>query len=55
MPSTYESITDNLNMRKTLTLEEIVHTLETKETKLNDLGSIQEQNANFAARRCQRE
>lgn len=51
MPSTYESITDNLNMRKTLTLEEIVHALQTKKTKLNDLGSIKEQNANFATHR----
>lgn len=40
MPSTYESITNNLNMHKTLTLEEIVHALQTKETKFNDLRSI---------------
>lgn len=50
MPSTYEGIIDNLNMRETLTLEETVRALRTKETELNDLGNIKEESANFAAR-----
>lgn len=49
MPSTYKSIVNNLNICKTLTLEETVRTLQIKETKLNNLGIIKEKSANFAA------
>lgn len=59
MPSIYNSIIDNLIIRNTLTLEESVYALQTKETKLNDLGSIKEESANFAAQesfyRCWRD
>ena len=50
MPSTYEGIIDNLNMRDILTLEETVRALRTKETELTDLGVIKEESAHFAAR-----
>lgn len=44
---TYESIIDNFNMYKILILEKIVRVLQTKETKLNDLGIIKEKSINF--------
>lgn len=50
MPSTYESILDNLNMRDVLTLEEAVRALRTKETELTDIGVIKEESAHFAGR-----
>ena len=50
MPSTYESIIDNLNMRDVLALEKTVRALHTKETELTDLGIIKEESAHFAAR-----
>lgn len=48
MLSTYESIIDNLNICKTLILEETVYIIQTKETKLNNLGIIKEKSVNFA-------
>ena len=50
MPSTYEGIINNLNMRNVLTLEETVCALRTKKTELTDLGAIKEESAHFAAR-----
>lgn len=50
MPSTYEGIIDNLNMRDNLTLDGAVRALRTKETGLSDLGVIKEESAHFAAR-----
>ena len=38
MPSTYEGIIDNLNMRDTLTLDDVVRALRTKEIEFTDLG-----------------
>ena len=38
MPSTYEGIIDNLNMRDVLSLERKVRAFRTKETELTDLG-----------------
>ncbi len=51
IPSTYESIIDNLNMRDILTWEETVRALRTKENKITDLGFIKEESEQFAARR----
>lgn len=51
MPSTYKSIINNLNIYKTLTLEETVCIFQTKETKFNDLGIIKEKSVNFAAQK----
>ena len=48
MPSTYEGIIDNLNMRDTLTLDSTVRALRTKETELTDLGVIKEESVYFA-------
>lgn len=50
MPSTNEGIIDNLNMRKSLTLEETLRALRTKETELNNLRTIKEESAHFAGR-----
>ena len=50
MPSIYEGIIDNLNMRDTLTLDDIVRVFRTKETELTDLGVIKEESAHFATR-----
>lgn len=50
MLSTYKEIIVNLNMRDTLTLNDLVRTLCTKETELTDLGVIKEESAHFAAR-----
>lgn len=41
-------------MHKTLTLKETVRALQTKETKLNDLGIIKEESTNFTAQRGQK-
>lgn len=41
---------DNLNMSDTLTLDDAVRGLRTKETELNDSGVIKEENAHFAGR-----
>lgn len=51
MPFAYKSIIDNLIMRKTLMLEEILYTLQIKKTKLKNLGSIKDKNAYFAGQR----
>ena len=51
MPSSYESIINNLNICKTLMLEETVCAFQTKEIKLNDLESIKEESANFTTQR----
>ena len=48
MPSTYEGIINNLNLRNILTLEETVCALCIKKTELNDLGVIKEENIHFA-------
>lgn len=40
MPSSYESIIDNLNMRNILILEKTICTLHTKEINLSNLGVI---------------
>lgn len=50
MPSNYEGIIDNLNMRDALTLEETVRALRTKKTELTDLGVAMEEIAHFAIR-----
>ncbi len=50
LPSTYEGIIDNLNMRDTLTLDGAVRALCIKETELTDLGVIKEESVHFAAR-----
>lgn len=49
MPSSYENIINNLNIYKTLMLEETVCAFQTKEIKLNDLENIKEESANFTA------
>ena len=48
MPSTYEGVIDNLNIRDTLTLDGAVRALHTKETELIDLGVIKEESVYFA-------
>lgn len=51
MSSTYENIIDNLNMCKTLILEETFCALQIKETELNNLVSIKNEKLYFAGRR----
>ena len=50
MPSTYEGIIDNLNMRDTPTLDDADRAICTEETELTDWGVIKEESAHFAAR-----
>ena len=51
MPSTYERIIDNLNMRDILTLESVICVLWTKKTEFTDLRVIKEESEYFAAQR----
>ena len=50
IPSTYEGIINNLNIRDILTLDGAVCAFRKKETELTDLGVIKEESVYFAAR-----
>ncbi len=51
IPSTYERIINNLNLRNILTLDGTVRAFRKEETEFTDLRAIKEESAHFAARR----